>query len=341
MGEIDIRIAGRAGRITLTRPEALNALTLGMAQAIEEAIDAWVDDDQVAMVVLDAEGERAFCSGGDIAQLYATGKAGDYGFGRRFWFDEYRLNNKLATYPKPIAAFCQGFTMGGGVGISLHSSHRVAGETTQIAMPECGIGLVPDVGGSRLLARAPARTGFYLALTATRMGAADAIWAGFADHFVPQDRWQQVIAKLEKTGDPEAITRASATPEPGTLSDLAGECEHLFAGSTLAQIRAALEADGSDFAAGILKKMARNAPLSMAVIVEIMSRLAANPTATVRDALDLEYMFVSRSMGEGDFLEGIRAQIIDRDRNPRWRHPWPADVPDADIQRMLTPVGAP
>ena len=338
MGEIEIRKAGCAGRITLTRPEALNALTYEMVLAIEQAIEAWAGDDDVAMIIIDALGERAFCSGGDIAKLYETGRAGDFEWGRTFWRDEYRVNNRLATYPKPIAAFCQGFTMGGGVGISLHSSHRVVGNTTQIAMPECGIGLVPDVGGSLLLALAPANTGVYLALTAARMGAADAIWAGFADHYIQEGGWPTLIAELELTGDPGLITKAARQPPAGTLANLADQTERLLAGRTLAEIRVALQSDGSDFAADMLKRMARNAPLSMAVIVEIMARLNANPSVTVRDALDLEYLFTARSMQNGDFLEGIRAQIIDKDRNPKWRHPWPADVPADDIDRMLTPV---
>lgn len=336
--EINIRKVGRAGRITLNRPEALNALTYDMVMAIEAAIDEWADDDDVSVVVMDAAGERAFCSGGDIAKLYETGRAGDFEWGRTFWRDEYRVNAKLAAYSKPIVAFCQGFTMGGGVGISLHSSHRVVGLTSQIAMPECGIGLVPDVGGSLLLARAPSHAGVYLALTAARMGAGDAIWAGFADHFVPEEEWPDLIASLEETGDAEIVASAARPPEMGNLPDLAEETARLLGGATLTEIRAELEADGGEFAAEMLKKMGRNAPLSMAVIVEIMHRLAANPNATVRDALDLEYLFTARSMQDGDFLEGIRAQIIDKDRNPRWRHEWPADVPPADVALMLTPV---
>ena len=336
--EIDIRQIGRAGRITLNRPEALNALTYDMVLAIETAIDSWAEDDTVAVVVMDAAGDRAFCSGGDIAKLYETGRAGDFEWGRTFWRDEYRVNTKLATYAKPIVAFCQGFTMGGGVGISLHSSHRVVGETSQIAMPECGIGLVPDVGGSLLLAKTPARAGIYLALTASRMGPGDAIWAGFADHFVPEAEWPGLIGKLEETGDAGIVVDAAVSPEPGDLPGLSEQTERLLNGATLAEIRAELEADGGEFATGMLKRMGRNSPLSMAVIVEIMHRLAANPAATVRDALDLEYLFTARSMQDGDFLEGIRAQIIDKDRNPKWRHDWPADVPQEDIARMLTPV---
>jgi len=186
MSDLLLRIEGHAGRATLNRPAALNALTYDMANALEAALDQWRDDPLVQLVVIDAVGPRAFCAGGDIADLYATGKAGDVAFGQRFWADEYRLNAKLSEYPKPIVTLMQGFTMGGGVGVGCHASHRIVGESAQISMPECGIGLVPDVGGSRLLARAPGRMGAYLGLTTARMGPGCAIRAGFADHFVPE-----------------------------------------------------------------------------------------------------------------------------------------------------------
>lgn len=336
MGEIDIRVTGKAGRITLTRPEALNALTYNMITEIERAIDAWVDDPAVSMIVIDAQGERAFCSGGDIAKLYETGRAGDFAWGQQFWRDEYRLNAKLARYPKPIAAFMQGFTMGGGVGISCHSSHRIAGESTQIAMPENGIGLVPDVGGSLILANAPENLGIYLGLTATRMNAADAIHVGFADMFVPQETWPGLIVRLEQTGDPAEIRTAAEVPVDAALPGQAAETARLFAGETLAAIRETLDADGSELASVALKKMSRNSPLSMAVFVEMMRRLNGRQ---IEDALEMEYRYVSRSMEHGDFLEGIRAQIIDKDRNPKWRHPWPADVPRADVDLMLADAG--
>ena len=186
MSDILIRKIGRAGRITLNRPDALNALTYAMIHDIEAALDAWRDDDEVALVVIDAAGEKAFSAGGDIAEMYRTGTAGDFAYGRTFWADEYRVNAKIAEYPKPYVAFMQGFTMGGGVGVSCHGSHRVVGESSRIAMPECGIGLIPDVGGSFLLARAPGRLGEYLGTTGTRMGPGDAIFAGFADLFIPE-----------------------------------------------------------------------------------------------------------------------------------------------------------
>ena len=159
MSNVWIRIEGVAGRITLQRPDALNAMTYDMCRAIEAALDGWRDDPAVTLVIFDAEGERAFCAGGDIADLYATGRAGDFAYGQTFWADEYRLNHNIFTYPKPVVSFLQGFTMGGGVGIGCHGSHRIVGETSHIAMPECGIGLVPDVGGSLMLALAPGRVG--------------------------------------------------------------------------------------------------------------------------------------------------------------------------------------
>lgn len=337
MSDIDIRIEGRAGRITLNRPAALNAATYQMVLAVEAALDQWRDDAGVALVVLDAAGEKAFCAGGDIADLYARGKAGDFAYGRKFWADEYRLNAKLAEYPKPIVSLMQGFTMGGGVGLGCHASHRVVGETSRIAMPECGIGLVPDVGGSLLLARAPGRLGEYLGLTAARMEAGDAILAGFADHYVPQDRWAGLIARLCETGDAGAVATTSATTPQGSLSGVQDQIDRLFAGETLLSVFAGLQRDDSPFAADTLKAAGRNSPLSMACTLEILARLRA-PGTTIRDALDLEYRFTARAMEHGDFLEGIRAAIIDKDRKPVWKHAIET-LPATAVSEMLAPLG--
>lgn len=337
MSDISIRVEGRVGRITLTRAAALNALTYEMVLAIEAALEAWRGDDAVALVLLDAAGDKAFCAGGDIAELYASGKAGDFAYGRRFWADEYRMNAKLAEYPKPIVSLMQGFTMGGGVGLGCHVSHRVVGETSRIAMPECGIGLVPDVGGSLLLARAPGRLGAYLGLTAARMDAGDAIFAGFADHFVPQDRWADLVATLCRTGDAGAVAQVSEKARQGPLSALLPQIDAAFAGPTLAAIVAALRADGSRFASDTLKAITRNSPLAMACTLEMLSRLQA-PGTTIRDALDLEYRVTWRAMEQGDFLEGIRAAIIDKDRSPVWKHTLETLPADA-VSQMLTPLG--
>ncbi|KIN77393.1 enoyl-CoA hydratase/isomerase family protein [Sulfitobacter mediterraneus] len=338
MKDISLRIVGRAGRITLQRPQALNAMTYEMCLAIENALDAWVEDDNVLLVVIDAEGDRAFCSGGDIAELYATGTKGDFAYGRKFWADEYRLNNKIFNYPKPVVSFLQGFTMGGGVGIGCHGSHRIVGETSQIAMPECNIGLVPDVGGSLMLALAPGRLGEYLGITASRMNADDAILCGFADTYVSQFKWITLIEALEETGDPTVIDTLSETADPGPLRTAQPQIDALFSGETLGDILTDLRGDQSDFARDTLKKMSRSSPLSMACTVEMMHRLRG-PSLTMEKALDLEYRFTYRAMEHGDFLEGIRAAIIDKDRNPTWQYA-DMNVPLAAVSQMLRPLGA-
>ncbi|MFG6563774.1 enoyl-CoA hydratase/isomerase family protein [Sulfitobacter sp. 1A13421] len=337
MSDINIRKTGRAGRITLTRPKALNALSYDMCIAIEKAIDDWRDDPEVAVVVLDAEGEKAFCAGGDVAQLYQTGKEGDYDFGRQFWADEYRLNNKLHGYPKPVISFMQGFTMGGGVGIGCHGSHRVVGETSKIAMPECGIGLVPDVGGTLLLAQAPGRMGEYLGLTGARMGPGDVLHAGFADYFVPETEWPDLIAQLAENGDPFILDRAATTPPPSKLAEVQEEVDHLLAPETLEEVEVTLSMSDSEFAADTLKILRRNSPLSMACTLEMLRRLRG-PGIGMIPALEQEYRFTARSLEKGDFIEGVRAAIIDKDRSPRWQHAdW--DVPQADVAAMLAPLG--
>ncbi len=337
MSDISIRKTGRAGRITLTRPKALNAMSYDMCLAIEKALDNWATDDDVALVIIDAEGDKAFCAGGDIQQLYDTGSAGDFDYGRTFWRDEYRLNAKIAEYPKPYIAFMQGFTMGGGVGISCHGAHRIVCDSSQIAMPECGIGLVPDVGGSLILANAPGRLGEYLGLTTSRMGPADAIYAGFADTFIPQDAWPALIERLEETGDPAQIDAASETPPQGAMRDLQADIDAHFAGEDLQSIVNALKASDSAFAADALKAMGRNSPLSMACAVEILHRLRG-PAADIRRALELEYRFTFRAMEQGDFLEGIRAAVIDKDRSPNWQHDL-EKPPAMAATQMLLPLG--
>jgi len=337
MTDISIRITGRAGRITLQRPQALNAMTYDMCIAIERAFDDWRANPAVDVVVLDAEGDRAFCSGGDIAELYATGTQGDFAYGQTFWADEYRLNHKIFHFPKPVVSFLQGFTMGGGVGIGCHGSHRVVGDSSQIAMPECGIGLVPDVGGSLMLALAPGRLGEYLGTTAARMTAADAIFAGFADLYLPEGQWPALIAQIEATGDPACVEVAATAAAPGPIEASMPDIDRHFYGASLSDILITLRAEDSDFARATLKQMGRNSPLSMACAIETLHRLRG-PSLTLEKALDLEYRFTARAMEHGDFIEGIRAAIIDKDRSPNWQF---ADgtVPATAISKMLMPLG--
>ena len=334
MSDLETRIEGRAGRITLNRPDALNALTYEMVLAIEAAIDEWRAAD-VDLIVIDAVGDRAFCSGGDISEIYARGIEGNAEYSQRFWRDEYRLNAKLFEYPKPVVSFLQGFTMGGGVGIGCHGSHRIVGETSRIAMPECGIGLVPDVGGSLMLTLAPGRLGEYLGVTGFRMGPADAIFAGFADHFIPEADWSDLKTRLV-AGDLDAI--AFRDPPRGPLPGMMSAIKTHFGGETLGDIYRSLIQDEDDFAQDTLKALRRNAPLAMACCVQIVRRLRS--TDSIRQTLDQEFRYTHRAVEQGDFLEGVRAAIIDKDRHPKWRHSGPQAVDSSDVSRMLMPLGA-
>ncbi len=335
MTDIIIRKTGRAGHITLNRPKALNALTWDMCLAIEAALDEWRNDPDVALILIDGAGDRAFCSGGDIAEMYATAGRGDYDYGQRFWRDEYRLNAKIYNYPKAIVTFLQGFTMGGGVGVGCHGSHRIVCDSSQIAMPECGIGLVPDVGGSLILAKAPGHCGKFLGLSGDRMNAGDAIYTGFADSYIPESEWETLKTALIDSGDPAVIK-----PHPAPESRLAGwqsEIDATFAGDTLGDIYRAMPATPGPAIAHARKLMDRNAPLAMSVATQIIQQVRADPR--IENALDHEFRYTYRCAEQGDFIEGIRAAIIDRDRNPKWQHTSWADVPASEVQRMTAPLG--
>lgn len=325
MEDLDIRVTGRAGRITLTREKALNALTHNMANAVLDTLNNWRDDPSVSLVIMDAKGERAFCAGGDIAAVYHAGRAGDHQVGRDFFRDEYQMNAAIADYPKPVVAFMQGFVMGGGVGLGGHASHRIIGETTRIAMPESGIGLIPDVGGTWLLGRAPGRIGEYLALTGMRMGPGDAIHAGFADTYLPEDRWPALIDALQDSGD---IALIKGTEAPAAA--LQGRDLSAFGGRHVADIFDALRIAGDSES---LTALERNSPLSMAAAL-VMVR-AARGDLRIQESLSREYRFTARATQHSDFLEGVRAQIIDKDRSPKWA----AEATTQAVQDILAPLG--
>jgi Enoyl-CoA hydratase/carnithine racemase len=331
--DILIREEGPVGHVTLNRPKALNALTYDMAMAIEAALDRWRDDPAIRLVLIDAAGDRAFCAGGDIQDLYRHGIAGDYEFGRKFWADEYRLNAKIAGYPKPYVALMDGVTMGGGVGVSAHGSHRIVTEKTMLAMPECTIGLVPDVGGTYILARAPGRLGDYLGLTGTRIGAADAILTGFADTYVPSARLADLKAALIASGDVAVIADFSETPPPGVLEALQPEIDSAFDACKPGEVCERLAGRDTEWAVNALKAIRLGSPISIACTSAMIK--CARDKKDLKRALQIEYRFVSRCMEHGDFLEGIRAAIIDKDRKPKFLESGIEQVTDAEVRFML------
>jgi enoyl-CoA hydratase/carnithine racemase len=339
-GDISIRLTGpegsRVGRITLTRPKALNALTYDMAMAIENALDDWAGDEEVAFVLIDGEGDRAFCAGGDIADLYNSGKSGDFEFGRKFWSDEYRMNAKIGNLALPYVAIMDGIVMGGGVGISAHGSDRIVTGRSMIAMPECGIGLIPDVGGSKILANAPGHLGEYLGTTGYRMGPGDAVLAGFADIQVDESAIPALISKLEESGELSELGNFARPADPPQLSPHLETIEKHFSKASALECVLSLEAEGSDWAREAAKQMRRGCPLSVACTFELIRRV--RKSASLEDALAMEYRFTFRSMSHGEFIEGVRAQIIDKDRNPQWKTARLEDVTQAQIDAMLAPL---
>ena len=335
MNDINIRTCGVSGRITLTRPQALNAMTYNMCMAIKKTLNDWASDDDIEIVIIDAEGDKAFCAGGDIQEIYERGVKRDYEYARNFWREEYCMNAMIDDYPKPYVAFMHGYVMGGGVGISCHGSHRIVCESTKIAMPECAIGLVPDVGGSYILAKAPGHMGKYAATTGARHGPADSIYTGFADTYIPVAKWPKLKESLSDSGNLALISEAAESPPTGRFAELAEAVDKHFCGATLAEILDSLRSEKSEFSKDVLATFSRNSPLSMGCAIEIVNRLR-NQKPDIRAALELEYRFTHRSMEEGDFLEGIRAAVIDKDRSPKWSHDL-GNPPNEKIASMLRP----
>jgi enoyl-CoA hydratase len=327
--DVHVRVEGRVGRITLTRPQALNAVNQPIVDAMTEVLLAWAEDDSIALVLVDAEGEKAFSAGGDLAFVYRHGKAGDIVTPNRFWRDEYRLNALIGRYPKPYVAIMDGIVMGGGVGISAHGSHRIVTDNSIVAMPECAVGLVTDVGGSWLLRNAPGHMGCYLGLTGTRMKGEDAIYAGFADTYVHRARLDDLKAALVAGGDVSAIGHFAEAPPSSALAAQQQAVDAIFSAASVPEILDRLRADGSEWAQKSLDAIEKGSPLSAVMIL-----------ATIRDASSIEvalrneYRFVSRVLEHGDFIEGIRAIVIDKDRKPVWRHAGIASVPDDLVALM-------
>jgi len=327
---------GRAGHVTLNRPKALNALTHAMCLTLETAMTDWQNDPSVSLLLIDAMGEKAFCAGGDIVGIYNEGKNGEVQKARQFWRDEYRLNHAISTYTKPYVAFMDGIVMGGGVGISAHGSHRVVTERTMFAMPECAIGLLPDVGGTYLLGHMPGASGEYAGLTGARLTGADCIYAGLADYFVPSERLESLKAALKKSGDVTVLQEFTTTPEDSELEKNRAAIDTAFAENTVEKIIENLQDDPSDFAQNALKGLSRGAPLLLKTTLAALR--AARGDASLEHALRNEYRIVSMALEDGELIEGIRAAVIDKDRTPKWKYPTLESVPQDMVDRLYHPA---
>jgi len=328
---------GAAGLVTLNRPKALNAVTHGMVLALAAQLKAWADDDAVTRVIVTAAGERAFSAGGDIRHLYDLGKAGKQAEMLQFWRDEYPLNAAIKSYRKPYVSLIDGIVMGGGVGVSVHGSHRVAGDRYSFAMPEVGIGFFPDVGATWFLPRMPGELGTYCALTGERFDAADAVAAGIATHRIPSARIPALIEGLTGTVSVDAVLAAFAEPAgEGPVMARKSAIDRLFAGDSVEGILAALDAEagtGSAVAAWAAKAAATiraKSPLSLKIALEQVRR---GRTFDFAACMRAEFRIVSRIIEGHDFYEGVRAVIVDKDNAPRWRPATLAEVTGTQVER--------
>ena len=338
--DVLVRREGRAGRITMNRPAALNALTTGMVRRITEALTAWRDDAAVALVLLDGAGGKALCAGGDVRSLYDSREQGS-GEARAFWSEEYRLNAMIGRYPKPYIAIQDGIVMGGGIGLSAHARHRIVTERSRLAMPETGIGLIPDVGGTWLLAHAPGETGVHLGLTGEAMGAADAIYARFADVMVPTAGLPQLIDRLIDANGGLVDDAIAAHREDSGQAPLAArraEIDRVFAGSAVEAIVEALSAAPGDWAQKAAAALEQKSPKSLKLTLAAVRNARALPS--LEAALNVEYRLCVRLFEDGEFPEGVRALIVDKDRRPKWSSPRLADVGNDLIMAYLAPLPA-
>lgn len=325
---------GRLGVVTLNRPRAVNALTAGMASAMLEQLTLWADDDAVAAVLVRGAGGRGLCAGGDIVAIYRDMlDGGDATAG--FWAEEYRLNSLIAGYPKPYVAFMDGLVLGGGVGISAHGSLRIVTERTRMGMPETTIGFVPDVGGTLLLSRSPGETGTHAALTGAHLSGADALFLGLADHYVPSDQLAELAGALENETADAAVARFAEQPPPSVLAAQQEWIDACYSSDDAEEIVRRLRAVGGE-AAGVADTIEAKSPTAVKVALESLRRARG---LSLEEALEQEYRVGLRFLAGPDFREGIRAQVVDKDRNPRWQPATLAEVSRADVESCFAPLG--
>jgi enoyl-CoA hydratase len=341
---------GGVGTVLLNRPKALNAFTLDMYRRLEPTLHRWADDPAVRAVLIEGAGDRAFCAGGDVRRVYEAGKgiSGDPSFTRVFFAEEYRIILGIHRYPKPYVAIIGGITMGGGAGVSVNGAYRVATEKTSFAMPETGIGLFPDVGGTHFLNRCPGRIGRYLGLTGARLGAADALYCGIATHFVPHDRVPELRAALIGTvwqagserAQVEAILASfAADPGPPPITARRAMIDRCFAGDTVEGVLDALGAETEDaaWAEETRAILLTKSPTSLRITLR---QLILGREFDLAEALRLEYRMTQHVMAAHDFYEGIRAVLVDKDQKPRWQPASLAEIDDHAAEAYFAPLGA-
>ncbi len=332
--EVFFEVKGTLGLITLNRPKALNALTLSMVREIHPQLKKWENDSSVKNVLIKAEGEKAFCAGGDIRALHDWGKNNDeeaVGFYR----EEYILNQYIKRYPKPYISLVNGIVMGGGVGLSVHGSHRIAGENYSFAMPETGIGLFPDVGGSFFLPRLSFEAGTYLALTGNRIKAADAIFLGTATNFIRSENFSYLINDLSKDqNDPKnVIEKYSVEPGKSEFKEISLFCNKIFKADTVEKIIENLTEENSDLSKKILSTIEQKSPTSLKVALRSL-RLGKN--ISFEDCMQMEFRMVNKVMNDHDFYEGVRALIIDKDNNPSWKPSSISEVEENFVDKFFS-----
>ena len=343
-GDLIARREGSCGVIRLNRPKAINAVTLEMFRDVDKALDRFEADPSVAVILLEGAGERGLCAGGDIRALWEDSKLrGD--LGKILWREEYILNARIAKFAKPYVAFMDGIVMGGGVGLSAHSRHRVVTERTRLAMPEVGLGFFPDVGGTWLLSHSPGEIGTYFGLTGQTMNGPDAIYARFADAVVPSGELAALREALtnaragETSTDIKTLIDGFATGETaGPVAAMQSKIDGWFAHDRMEEIVASLMRDGSELAQATLKKLNEKSPRGMAVTLKLL-RLA-RASSSLEQCLVREYRAALEVFASDDFREGVRAAVIDKDRNPKWSPPRIEDVTPEMVAPYFAEIGA-
>lgn len=345
MASVLVARRGQVGRITLNRPEALNALTLEMVRTIGSALTAWKDDPAVRIVIIDSASEKAFCAGGDIRAISASGKAGD-GLAQRFWQEEYRLNAQIACYGKPTVAIMDGITMGGGVGIGVHASHRIVTDTTVMAMPEVSIGFFPDVGGTWLLSRTPGAFGTFAALTAHRLSGADAIASKLADAYLPRHSLSSFVEACHifdfsgnaSSGMSTLLFRFARGADAGYLESNKAWIDPAFGEDSVEAILDGLAKNAGKEAQQVLVDMSRHSPTSLNLTLRALRE--ARGDRALEDSRKREFRIACRCIENSDFYEGIRAAVIDKDRSPKWKPPTLSDVTESFVEQFFAPLGS-